>query len=333
MDIFINKKTWNQFTPEQMENYKEEVFKHYRNVGFPYYSTSFVDRSNEYRKLMGYDYSKVLDIDNKIIKQSMHGLNLAWSYMPHSFEVQCNSMRTVYDLFNDDELFKKVIDKRIRFGDNMSDSGIRKTMKIFSGTQCVSNFRPTAAAALYSHFCEPGETVWDISSGFGGRLLGAHLAKVKYIGTDPSTKSYNGLVQMIHDFGIDAEVLNIGSEDYNPTPESLDFIFTSPPYFDTEKYSTEETQSYKRFSTKDAWLNGYLYNTFKNAYVGLKPGKYMAINIANVKSFMDLESSTIMVAEQVGFTLSCTWKLALSAINGSGFKYEPIFIFQKQNKE
>lgn len=330
MDIFINKKQWMLFDDNELANFKQAIFNHYRSTGFPYYSTNFYDRSKEYKKMMQYDYKKVLDVDNKIIKQSMHGLNLAWSYMPHSFEVQCNNMRTVYDLFYDDELFKKVIDKRIRFGDNISDSGIRKTMKIFSGTQCVSNFRPTAAAALYHYFCEPGSTVWDISSGFGGRLLGAHLAKVKYIGTEPSTKSYDALLEMIKDYDIDAVIYKLGSEDYKPEPNSLDFVFTSPPYFDTEKYSAEDTQSYKKYSTKDSWVNGYLKETFKNAYSGLKNGSYMAINIANVKSFPNLEECTKEVAAEVGFILSDTWKLALSSINSTGFKYEPIFIFKKE---
>ena len=37
MDIFINNKVWNTFTPEEMENYKEEVFRYYREKGFPYF--------------------------------------------------------------------------------------------------------------------------------------------------------------------------------------------------------------------------------------------------------------------------------------------------------
>ena len=39
--------------------------------------------------------------------------------------------------------------------------------------------------------------------------------------------------------------------------KSLDLCFTSPPYFDTEKYSDEDTQSYKKFPTEDGWVNGF----------------------------------------------------------------------------
>lgn len=328
-NIFINKSVWNTFTPDEMQKYKEQVYQYYRSTGFPYYSTTKSSRDKEYQKLIKYNYKSVLDTSENIIQQTMHGLNLAWSYMPHSFEVQCNNMRTVYELFHDNELFKKVIDKRIKFGDNMSDSGIRKTMKIYTGTQCVSNFRPTAAAAIYSHFCSPGDTVWDISSGYGGRLLGAHLAGVNYVGTEPASLTYKGLVELNSDYNLGAVLINTGSEDFNYPKDSIDFIFTSPPYFDTEKYSTEETQSYKKFNTKSGWIDGYLFSTFSNAYRVLKDSKYMAINISNVKSFPDLEKSTIECAIKAGFVLETTWKLALSKINGNGFKYEPIFIFRK----
>ena len=57
----------------------------------------------------------------------------------------------------------------------------------------------------------------------------------------------------------------------------------------------------------------------------------MVINIANVKSYLTLEKDTIRVAQEVGFKLIDTWKLSLSSMpsDDSKYKYEPIFIFQK----
>ena len=54
-------------------------------------------------------------------------------------------------------------------------------------------------------------------------------------------------------------------------------------------------QSYKKYPTKEEWLNGFLRTTFENCFYGLKKGKYMAINIANVKSFPNLEKETIKI--------------------------------------
>lgn len=208
-------------------------------------------------------------------------------------------------------------------------------LKMYTGTQSVSNFRPTAAHALYKHFCVEGGTVLDMSSGFGGRLLGAMKAGVHYIGYDPSTPSHKGVVEMAKDFGYNdkCELILDGSENINQPQNSIDFAFTSPPYFDTEKYSNDEGQSYIKFKTKDAWLDGFLKETFARVHTCLKPKRIMAINIANVPNYKTIEDDAVKAALEVGFEHVDTWKLALSkppTKNKTGFKYEPVFIFKKR---
>lgn len=313
-----------------MEDYVEKIYAHYREHGFPYFPTDSQFREKEYSKFLRYG-GEILDGD--IIRQTMHGLSLCWSYMPHSWGVRCNGLKTPLEVFNDDETFRKVIRKRIRLGDNMSDNGIRKMMKMFTGTQSVSNFRPTAAKKMYELYTNDGDTVLDMSSGFGGRLIGASALNIHYIGIEPSTDTYNGLVDMVDDFNIDAEIHKVGSEDFLPEEESIDFCFTSPPYFNTEQYSDEETQSYKKFSTQEEWMNGFMKKTLENCYHGLKKGKYMAINIANVKSYPLIEQNTVETAINTGFEYLEFYKMALSNSNmtkgKSAYKYEPIYIFRK----
>ena len=40
---------------------------------------------------------------------------------------------------------------------------------------------------------------------------------------------------------------------------------------------------------QDQWRDGFLLQTIKNAYTGLKPGKYAGFNVANVKSYKILK--------------------------------------------
>lgn len=333
-ELFINKKVWNEFTESEMEVYQEKVFNYYRGEGFPYFTTNPDYRLKEFNKLNNYDRGTML-IDGNTIKQTMHGLALAWSYMSHAFKVRCNDKLAPYEVFMDDDMLKKTIKKRIRMGDNMSDNGLRKMMKMISGAQCVSNFRPTASATLYDYFMPNGGVTWDMSSGYGGRLLGAIIAGVDYIGTDPAKETFKGLEGIANDFGgdINIELHNVGSEVYKPTPESIDFCFTSPPYFDLERYADEDTQSYRRFPNKELWIDGFIRKTFESCYIGLKEEGKMAINIANTKYFPNLEEKIITVATETGFILADVWKLALSnpqmKNNKSPFKYEPIFIFDK----
>jgi len=334
-EVFVNEVHWRNMTPIEQEHFAWKVFQYYRENGFPYYSTDLETRKKEFEQLKNFDYRTIFE-DN-VFKQSMHGLGLAWSYFPHSFNVRCNDKMTPYEAFMDDLIFMKVIRKRLKMGTYMSDSGIRKMLKIYTGVQAVSNFRPTAAAAIYDKYAKNG-VVWDMSCGWGGRMLGAITSGVKmYIGTEPSSETFDGLTRLAIDFGapISTQLYRLGSEDFKPDKNSLDLCFTSPPYFDLEKYADEETQSYVRFNNKEAWVEGFLRPTFENCYYGLKSGKFMLINIADVKDKHDinLEFETIRVANEVGFETSGIHQLALSNVNLRGkdkkFKYEPIFIFKK----
>ena len=344
-ELAINKKDWKAMSKEELSNYKNKLFKFYKENGFPYYPTDEKYRKAQFNRLKKTNPKHIGE--DKFLKQFMVGLNLAWSYFPHAFSVKCNGLLSPKEVFDNDELFKKVIEKRLMRGDNMSDSGIRKTLRIFTGAQSVSNFRPTVATYLYNKYAKDG-VVWDMSCGFGGRLLGFMVSEAKkYIGTEPCELTYKGLIQLKEDyenifsqtntislFGEEPlkeiKINKMGSEDYLPQKESLDFCFTSPPYFDTEKYSEEENQSYKKYPTKETWLNGFLKTTFKNCFYGLKKGKYMAINIANVKSFPDLEKKTIEIAKEVGFVHEDTLYYLLSSLSKDNkFKKEPVFIFKK----
>ena len=335
--IKINKKIWNTYSELQMKEFIEEVFRYYRNKGFPYYSTDRKFRDKEFNKLKNFDLSRIKKvIDNKICyTQVMHGLALSWSYFPHSWKIPCGGFElTPMKIFLDDELFRKVIIKRISMGDNISDSGIRKMLKIYSGVQSVSNFRPSVAGAVYNEFIDSDlDVILDMSSGFGGRLFGFIISKAKnYIGLEPSQKTYLGLQEIKEDYGNNRniELINIGSEDYIPEKNSLDLCFTSPPYFDNERYSEESSQSYLKYPDKEDWLNNYLKKTFENCYYGLKRNKFMIINIANVKSFKNLEEESKRVAIETGFKLVETRYYYQSSLSHkTKFKSEPVFIFKK----
>jgi len=345
-DVFLNAGKWSQLTEEETDAYIETVFKYYREKGFPYYPTNKLYRLKRFKALMGMDDSKV--IKGKIVTQQLHGLSLCWTYMPHSWGVKCGGAKyTPLEVFEDDDHFRAVIRKVMTLGySSMGAASIRGMVRIYRGAQSVSNFRPTSASALYKYFCNPGDTVLDSSSGYGGRLMGAIKAKVNYIGYDPCTPSWNGLQEMIKDWGNPGNTYTIhhgGSEDMDLPENSVDFAFTSPPYFNTEKYSDEETQSWKKYPTREEWLNGFLKDTIRNVHHALKPGKLMGINIAKVKSYKTIEEDCIRVAEECGFVLVDTWKYAMSnlmwtlpnkdrATSTEPYsKFEPIFWFRKKS--
>ena len=335
------------------------VFNYWKKRGFPYYPTDRQWRNKEFEKLQNTDISSIIKDD--IITSNILGSSLAFSFMPHHFKIRCGKMRTPMEIYNNEEHFKKGIKKLLigsffpkqsvddlmptssnLFGETTetsvekkfrSESIMRALLRRYTGTQCVSNFRPTAAAALYKKFCKTGDTVWDMSMGYGGRLLGAIISKVNYIGTDPCGDTYRGLVELRKQYGNfnnKYKLLKQGSESLIFDNQILDFAFTSPPYFDWEHYDDDdESQSYLKWSHLQDWKLGFLFTTLINAYRGLKQGKYCAINVANTKNYPTFEDDTRECAEKVGFTWVKTYKLQLSS-QEQGSKWEPVFLLQKR---
>ncbi len=276
-----------------------QVWYEWKTRGFPHYPTEYNWRKKEFAKLTRFDRSTVLKPKNNAIGASSHGLALAWSYMPHHWGIKCGSMKTPMEIWNDEKHFKIGIRKLLEgtFWDRkehhkITASDMRSLLRRYSGTQAVSNFRPTAAALIYDKFLDKTSPLlgtkagvtWDMSCGYGGRLLGAIAADVNYIGTDPCTETYEGLQQIKEEWGSLNRTIEIhqeGSETFWPPYCEVDLCFTSPPYFDWEKYSEEDTQSYKKYPTTKEWLDGFLLNTIDRCHYGLKPGGILALNVAN----------------------------------------------------
>jgi hypothetical protein len=320
-------------------NVLDTAYAYVLSRGFPYYEYSLDEKKKELEKIKKYDLSKIISGD--VVRQTMHGLGLAWSYFPHAWSVKTRNMKTPFEVYEDKDLLKKAIERRLKRGGfpmlksdgSMTDSQIRKAIRSYSGVQAVSNFRPSAAAAIYQKYAGNG-IVWDMSCGFGGRFLGALVSgSVKfYYGTDPSTETFNGLQQMQNDFqclGMYSLIQKRGSEDKFIFSQDIDLCFTSPPYFNTEKYSDEATQSYMAYDNVQDWNEKFLRKTIQNCYSCLKSTGHMIINVANVITHKSLQDDTVRIAKEEGFELIETLKMQLSSLIKGGFKYEPIFVFKK----
>lgn len=156
-----------------------------------------------------------------------------------------------------------------------------------------------------------------------------------YIGIDPNKVSVGNNRRMVSDLGelfqfpkptlIEAcaeDVLGRGL--YNP-----DLIFTSPPYFDVERYSTDETQSYLRHPTLEGWYKGFLAPCIAGSFSDLTPNGHLVINVNP-----NMADKVLELALDVGFHHVVTWKMALSQHQYNKktcglYRYEPVMVFRR----
>ena len=239
--------------------------------------------------------------------------------------------------------------------------------------QPAVNFPALTAKLLYEYYTEhiDGDViVYDPSSGWGGRILGAMCTnrKLHYIGTDPNPDNvgryesvaefYNTHCIQDNPFWGDREkntysVFTNGSEEIYNEPNfkkyegQVDFVFTSPPYFNREQYSQDENQSFKKFSAYEDWRDNFLKPTLTTAYKMLKDDRYICWNIADIKvgsdKFIPLEQDSIDILEDLGCTYEGKLKMLMTKmiglnptqgknsveIDGNYFKFEPILVFKK----
>ena len=154
-----------------------------------------------------------------------------------------------------------------------------------TGQYSCSQFKPLIAKSMYDTF--GAKKVLDLSMGWGDRLVGFLASDAEsYVGIDPNTKLHDPYQKIIDSVGGDKKVTTICSpaEDLDFSSVNYDFVFTSPPYFDLERYSDENTQSWKKYRDFDDWLNNFLLKTLTKCWKNLSEGGRVVINISDIYS-------------------------------------------------
>lgn len=326
-----------------------EVFEIYREKNiFPitYYNDEgiFVEIQKCIDKDVSFD-GRVLNLKNN------QGSSLCKFLFPNLHKVECKGARdnSMWDRFYNDHKLKRAIALSLSIKKSVTPSEIRSSLELIGGN-VATNFKAMNAKALYEYYTPKGGIIYDFSCGFGGRMLGALTSKnnYMYVGCEPCEETYNGLVQLgnyIEHLSGDRNrytILKQGSEVYSNELKDFegacDFAFSSPPYFNLERYSDEESQCYNMFPEIDDWLEGYVRPTIKNIYKVLKDNGKYAVNIAdfNVGSQrIEFVNEWIRISQEEGFGLIDEISMGVNVRKGYGHdratKREGIFVFEKIN--
>lgn len=314
--------------------YLLDFFTHYDFSNYSY-DNNLIER--DIRSLLRHQ----CNTGNKTINnQSSVGLKCVKNYFNNILKVKDYRRLSVYEAITDKEVLLKVIMNRLggMLNDNFEEffnitpAAIIRGAKLSELATRGSVFKPTAAKAIYKHWVQDGDVAYDFSAGFGGRLLGFYATGInaKYIGVDVEPATYEGLSRMAKDYNINAEIYNCGSENFIPG-ESVNFAFSSPPYFDHEIYSDHPAQSSNKFSNYNDWLEFYWSTTVNNIARALVSDGVLAVNAGNnANSEMSILHEDMMnVVRNSGFHEIDRWHLR-SVSKGGKQKLEPIVFFKKK---
>jgi hypothetical protein len=224
-------------------------------------------------------------------------------------------------------------------------TAIRRSLELVTGEN-IQNFKPRNARAIAEHLCPVmWGNVYDYSAGYGGRMLGITSSRLgyRYTGIDPNTETFANLQYLSslinQAYGRTAALHCDVSENFQPT--DVDLAFSSPPYFNLEKYCDEPTQCMVRCTTIDDWFELYAVPTMQNIHKGLNSDGIFATNIADYKSYGNKEYAVvdrwIETAERLGFRHKGIIKMMLNTRPGVGNnkkegreKWEGIYVFTKK---
>lgn len=267
------------------------------------------------------------------------------------------------------------------YGDKSLSKKIKSGLSLVNGNQPMQNFPAGVAKWIINNSLKKKiETanefnILDNCAGWGGRLVGGLAAcshdrfsgkTFNYFTTEVNSKIYNRYAMLVGYWNENIQAIpnfNLIMPD-EPTPfediledkimlgreGTFDLALVSPPYYNREKYSDDENQSFIKFGTYEEWRKGFLVPLLKNTYILLKSGGEFYLNIsdingANGKVEYNLVSDSVEIAENIGFTFHKKYLIEMPThgnfnkdiINnekvqirdGKRHKYEPLLVFVK----
>ena len=213
-------------------------------------------------------------------------------FFSEDVRVKCNFKDKIspYQFYQNSKYFKKDIDIQYEKIDDF----------IYKNSKICSNFPITIALEVYR--CFGAKKVLDFSSGWGDRLIAAMAYGCEYTGVDPNEDMKDKYIDMIDFFNRSHnkyKVYTQGFETFKIKKNYYDLVFTSPPFFDLEVYSQDDTQSIQKFHSLEEWKRGFMFMSIKKSKESLVEGGYLALYISDFYQTKYVRD-TIIYAKSIG---------------------------------
>lgn len=316
---------YRQLSFEEKQRWNTEIFEILRNSPFPVTpSYSPAEAQQDLQKLRALD----VRLDGDVIdSQSWRGTICCQSFFPHRYRATWRGLPSAYEIWHNDGALRSAIRFQLEHGDPVRPHRVLRAVTMRCRTPGV--FRPAIAQFMYEAYCFPGGRVWDPCAGWGGRLMGAAAAGVEYVGTDVEPETVAGNLKLAEALGYKAKVVRHPAQTFD-VPD-VDMVFTSPPYFNVERYGGNKDQSFRQFTEFEAWSEGFMRPVIERAFQALGRDGVLALNVAEIRSkkaTYPLPERVEQLAHEVGFRDGITIRMPLARLNRVKERVtEPVLVF------
>lgn len=193
-----------------------------------------------------------------------------------------------------------------------------------------ATFPYSVALTIYKIF-KPRK-ILDMCAGWGDRLICSMIyGAEEYWGVDANMKLQTKYINMNQTFNDISETTTTNvlhgafEQKGNELPNNhFDLMFTSPPYFNSERYSLDNEQSWLRYKTLDEWLDGFMIPSIELAWYKLKHGGFFILVINDTNDYIFVEK----IIEYICSIKSAIYYGMLKYLQLGRIK-QPIWVFQK----
>lgn len=277
-DILNKRNATRNMSDAEFEEVLPDLAKQLENTSF-YFSYSDTEMKKDWENLRAWTTA-----ENSINSTSRLGMKLSEHFCPNFYDIESASGTSYKSLWTAENL-KKILRWNRKSHSTPYLSEIKRGIYFCCGLTKNTMYRPQMMKLACIKY-KP-KYVLDPCAGWGGRMLGTVSYGADYIAFEPNTTTYNNLMKIVDFLGINNKVTLICDDARNMLKYNLpkvDMVLTSPPYFDLEVYTHEDTQSITNTTSYQDWADSFLREIIKLSISHLNENGVSCWNVGKVKN-------------------------------------------------